>query len=61
MSVDNIEQDNLADSKTKAKTKAKPIIKLVVDPGTSLSKILSKYRTKVLGRRETLFVLDLNR
>ena len=44
MSADNIEQDNLADPKTKAKSKPKskpkPIIKLVVDPGTSLSKIL---------------------
>ena len=40
MSVDRIEQDNLADSKPKAKSKPKPIIKLVVDPGTSVSKIL---------------------
>ena len=40
MSVDRIEQDNLAGSSPKAKSKPKPIIKLVVDPGTSLSKIL---------------------
>ena len=40
MTFDNIEQDNLAGSKPKAKSKPKPIIKLVVDPGTSLSKIL---------------------
>ena len=40
MSVERIEQDNLAESKPKAKSKPKPIIKLVVDPGTSLSKIL---------------------
>ncbi|PSB06143.1 hypothetical protein C7B62_23610 [Pleurocapsa sp. CCALA 161] len=40
MSVDHIEQDNLAGSSPKAKSKPKPILKLVVDPGTSLSKIL---------------------
>ncbi len=40
MSVDRIEQDNLAGLKPKPKSKPKPIIKLVVDPGTSLSKIL---------------------
>ncbi len=40
MSVDRIEQDNLTGSKPKAKSKPKPNLKLVVDPGTSLSKIL---------------------
>ena len=40
MSVERIEQDNLTVSKPKAKSKPKPIIKLVVDPGTSVSKIL---------------------
>ncbi|MDJ0573327.1 MAG: ParM/StbA family protein [Pleurocapsa sp. MO_192.B19] len=40
MTFDKIEQDNLAESKPKAKSKPKPILKLVVDPGTSLSKIL---------------------
>ena len=40
MTFDNIEQDNLAESKSKPKSKPKPLLKLVVDPGTSLSKIL---------------------
>ena len=40
MTVNRIEQNNLAGSKPKAKSKPKPILKLVVDPGTSLSKIL---------------------
>lgn len=40
MSVDRTEQDNLAGSKLKAKSKPKPFLKLVVDPGTSVSKIL---------------------
>ena len=40
MTNNDLEQDNLAGSKSKAKSKPKPILKLVVDPGTSLSKIL---------------------
>ena len=40
MTVNRIEQNNLAESKPKAKSKPKPFLKLVVDPGTSLSKIL---------------------
>lgn len=40
MNKDDIQLNNLAGLKPKAKSKPKPIIKLVVDPGTSLSKIL---------------------
>lgn len=40
MTSNDIQLNNLAESKPKAKSKPKPILKLVVDPGTSLSKIL---------------------
>ena len=42
MTFNDIPLDNLAESKSKAKSKSKPkpLLKLVVDPGTSLSKIL---------------------
>ena len=40
MTSNDIQLNNLAESKPKAKSKPKPIIKLVIDPGTSLSKIL---------------------
>ena len=40
MTNNDIQLNNLAESKSKPKSKPKPILKLVVDPGTSLSKIL---------------------
>ena len=40
MTSNDLEQDKLSESKPKAKSKSKPLLKLVVDPGTSLSKIL---------------------